>query len=103
MYALLVGHEPGVTVFSGAVLPLVSDLLVHLSLSGGLGGLLQNHLGTVSNVNLAPYFEGVAEGITLDHPGLAGLVGLDVRMAALVFDLPATTIGASQPEVVRIE
>jgi hypothetical protein len=103
LYALLVGLDPGVTVLPGAVLPLVPDLLVHLSLENGLGGLLQNHLGTVTNVSLPPFFDGVAEGITLAHPRLAALSGLDVRVAALVFDLPLTTIGASQPEVVRIE
>jgi hypothetical protein len=102
VFVVLIGILPGTTVLpDGTMLPLVADGLFDLSLSSGVGGLLQNYFGTLSNF-YGPGsffgFAGVAQGISFTNPNLPGLTGLTVHMAGLAVDAGWTTWAATQPE-----
>lgn len=101
LYALLIGFVPGSTTLPGGVaLPLVLDGLAAASLTG-LGGLLVHNVGRVPNVyGPEAYFafDGTVSGISLSHPGIPAVSGLELRMAVIGVDATLTTWGASQPE-----
>ncbi len=102
-YFLLVGLAPGsVPLPDGTIAPLVQDSLVTQSLSG-LGGLLVGHVGSLETIVLLGGFTGEATGMQIQHPGLVGLAGVQVRMAAVAVDETGTVWGASQPETIELQ
>ena len=101
-YFMLVGLQPGTTALPGGIeLPLVfADPLVGASVHNGIGGLLVNRIGRVSNVNLTgnPFFAGGVDGIGFTGPPFPSLSGLVLRVAVLAVDPAVTVWAASQPE-----
>lgn len=102
-YAILVCLAAGSTPLAdGTVAPLVQDGLADLSLSG-LGGLLQGHVGTLEAVGSFPSYLGEAVGMSLTHPNIPGLAGLQVRVAGIAVDETFTTWAATQPETIELQ
>ncbi len=88
------------------VLPLVPDALSLGSIQNGIGGLLTGNVGvTVPFSFQLPGYGGAATagGIQINHPGILGLTGLTLRLAALAFDPVSGVAGASQPEFITLQ